>query len=417
MTGPSPLRIVFLVRAYPTISETFIRDQIEGLTGRGHSVDIVSLYAGTAGEEPGAVTHHVRYLIGPELPRARAVARALDRLARSLASPVALARLAPAAFARPVVAAEAVHAIPRLRNARPDYDIVHAHFGPTGLLALQLRRLGLLQGALVTTFHGVDVTRYPARSRPDVYRPLFADGELFTANSSFTEDRALTLGAPRDRLFRLPVGVDLSRIPFRPRSRPVDGPVRLLSVGRLEPVKGFRYGLEAVARLVHDGLDVHYTVVGTGRLEGDLLGRAVELGIDSRVSLAGALPFEGVVRELSRHDLFLMPGVVTSDGQTEAQGRVLVEAQASGMPVIASDVGGIPETVAPGAGRLVAPGDAAGLAEAIRELMEAADEWPAMGTAGRRHVEERYDQEVLLDRLVELYRAAMVEASSAGSRG
>jgi colanic acid/amylovoran biosynthesis glycosyltransferase len=406
MNGRSPLRIAFLVRAYPTVSETFIRDQIEGLAERGHSVDVISLYAG-ASVEAGGPGRHVRYLIGPELPLAGALARAAGRVVRSLASPAVLARLTPTALTHPVVAAEAVHAIPRLRNATPVYDVVHAHFGPTGLLALELRRLGLLRGALVTTFHGVDVTRYPAARGPGVYRPLFARGELFTANSGFTEGRALTLGAPRGRLFRLPVGVDLSRIPFRPRTPRPGEPVRLLSVGRLEAVKGFRYGLEALARLSDGGIEARYTVIGGGRLEGDLRRRAAELKIAARVSFAGALSFDAVLAEYARHDLFLMPGIVTEDGQTEAQGRVLIEAQASGMPVVASDVGGIPETLAPGAGRLVPPGDAAGLAAAIRELVEAGDGWPAMGEAGRRHVEECCDQEALLQRLIDLYHTAM----------
>lgn len=408
-----PLRVAMVVRAYPTVSETFIQDQIDALRKAGHRVDLFSLYAGHTAEEPdGATDDRACYLIGPEVALARALTRAAGRLLRSSGSPALLFEVARTASRQPRIAAEAVHAIPVLRGRELEYDVIHAHFGPTGLLAALLRRIPLMRGALVTTFHGVDVTRYPTGRGPDVYGDLFGLGEMFTVNSRFLEERVIRLGAPPDRVRRLPVGVDLDRFPCAPRTWTSGEPVRLLTVGRLEEVKGIRYGLEAVARLARAGVDARYTVVGGGRLASELAARADRLGIADRTRFTGPMPPGTVLAEYYAHHLFLLPGVETSDGQVEAQGRVLVEAQATGMPVIASGVGGVPETVGEGAGLLVPPADPRAIEEGVADLLHRVDEWTEIGRRGRAHVSRSFAQDDLLDRLLDIYESA----SSIGPR-
>lgn len=410
-----PLRIAMLVRDYPAFSETFILDQIQGLRQLGHDVTVFALYEGDVGVR-GAdqVIRTTRYLIGPHRPFAAKWLRAVGRALRSLAFPTALARLAPAAAWHLPATGEAIHAIPVLRGSAGTFDVVHAHFGPTGLLALLLRRMRLVTGPLVTTFHGYDATVYPRLHGDDVYRPLFAAGEVFTVNSRFTRDRVMELGAPPGSVHRLPVGADLDRIPFQPRRGPAEGPARLLTVGRLYPFKGIEFGLRAVARLVDAGHDVTYTVVGGGSLAEALRSEADRLGLSHRVSFTGPLPFGDVLAKYRVHHIYLQPGIVTPDGQVEAQGRVLLEAQAAGMPVVATDVGGMPDTVAPDAGRLVPPGSPEALADAVAELLSDPGSWPDLGAAGRRYVEEHFGEQYLLDRVIRIYRS-VAEGSSGGS--
>jgi colanic acid/amylovoran biosynthesis glycosyltransferase len=272
------------------------------------------------------------------------------------------------------------------------------------MLGLALRKAGLLTGPLITTFHGIDLARYPRQHGQDCYRWLFEGAAALTVNSRFAETRALALGAPPHILHRLPVGVDLDSIPFQPPSPPTSGPFRLLSVGRLEEVKGISFGLRAVQALVDRGVDVRYTVVGDGRLKQALRTEAVELGIDSVVHFTGALSLPRVVEEMQQSHLFLMPGVETGDRQAETQGRVLVEAQAVGLPIVASRVGGIPETLGPGAGVLVEPRDVTGLADALDRVLGKTAEWKDIARSGRTHVERVFDQATLLDRLVSIYR-------------
>ena len=409
------MRVAFIVRAYPTVSETFIEDQIRGLRRKGVEVVVYSMYVGASEESTrptGQPSVEARYLIGPVLPLGRAVGRALGRAAHAARRPVPMLRLAPLLLDHPRIVAEAVHALPMFGD-RPAFDLVHAHYGPTGMLALALRRAKLLDAPLMTTFHGIDLSRYPMEHGPDCYRWLFAEGEAFTVNSTFAETRALALGAPRGRLEILPVGLDVDAVPFAVRSLPADGPVRLLSVGRLEGVKGFTYGLRAVRLLRDRGVDVRYTIVGGGRLESALRSEAAELGIAELVRFAGPLPFEEVVAEYGRHHLFLMPGIETEDRQAESQGRVLLEAQAAGVPIVASRVGGIPETLGAGAGVLVQPSDAGALAEAVATLIDEHPRWAAMGHRGRAHVEAGYGNEALLERLLRSYERL---ASQRGTR-
>lgn len=404
----SPLRIALVARAFPLLSETFIRDLVRKLEERGHEVDVYSLYVPAhppPGDSPG--NWDVRYLIGPKISVGAAALRASARLFRCLASPSPLIRLLPLVPRQPRIAAEIVHAIPRLQNAPSRYDVIHAHFGPTGLLAVALRQIGVLRGAVVTTFHGFDITRYPHEKGTGAYDTLFAAGDWFTVNSNFSHARLTEFGAPEQRIAKIPMGIEPSRFDFPRRSRQPAEPLRLLSVGRLEPVKGLAFGLRAVARLVDEGHDVRYSIVGTGRLEAELRAEAGRLGIESIIRFTGPLPFDEVIEEYGSHHIFLMPGVVAEDGQVEAQGRVLVEAQAAGMPVIATRVGGIPETLADGAGVLVPPEDPEALAGAVVELARHPAQWPEMGARGRRHVEENYHADRLVNELVNVYRSAI----------
>jgi len=102
--------------------------------------------------------------------------------------------------------------------------------------------------------------------------------------------------------------------------------------------------------------------------------------------------------------VLLLPGVIARNGAQEGQGRVLIEAQAAGLPVIASNVGGIPETVKDGeSGFLVQTRDVDALAGRLQHLLEHPETWPALGEAGRKLVEERFDQRRLMERLLEIY--------------
>ena len=106
--------------------------------------------------------------------------------------------------------------------------------------------------------------------------------------------------------------------------------------------------------------------------------------------------------------MFLGDGAEANRYYQETFGLSVVEAQAAGLPVVASAVGGIPETVADGAGILVPPGDAVALTDALQELIRTPGEWDAMGRRGRRHVEQSFDQQKIQARLEELYRSLAV---------
>lgn len=139
--------------------------------------------------------------------------------------------------------------------------------------------------------------------------------------------------------------------------------------------------LDALARHGHGLEHLSITLVGDGRLRADLERRAGELGLTGRIRFAGALTEHEVRDELARADLFVLPSVVARDGQMEGLPVALMEAMACGVPVVSTELSGIPELVRPGeTGVLAPPGDAAGLAGALRSVL--ADPDGALERAG-----------------------------------
>jgi len=187
-------------------------------------------------------------------------------------------------------------------------------------------------------------------------------------------------GLEEPRLHTLYNGIDVRR--FRPRPRPARKSIEIASVAHLVPLKGIDVLLRALA-LVRRG-DVGLTVVGDGPEYERLSALARSLGVGSRVRFLGLRDDTHVL--LAAADLFCHPTLA------EAFGLVIAEAMASGLPVVASRVGGIPEVVSEGeTGLLVPPGDAGALAGAIDRLVDSPRLRRRLGAAARKRAVERFD--------------------------
>jgi glycosyltransferase involved in cell wall biosynthesis len=159
-----------------------------------------------------------------------------------------------------------------------------------------------------------------------------------------------------------------------------------------------------MAVLKSRGRSFQFTVLGGGPLRRKLMGLAESLAVEDRIDFRGPAPHEAVIDALGTHHVFVLPGVEAPSGAVEAQSLALVEAQAAGLPVVASAVGGIPETIGEGAGRLVPPGDPDALADALDATLNERPQWDAIGERGRQHVLDHFDRRVLSRELLELYR-------------
>jgi colanic acid/amylovoran biosynthesis glycosyltransferase len=274
---------------------------------------------------------------------------------------------------------------------RAGVRLLHAHFGPNGLLVLPMVRA--LRVPLVVTFHGYDVTSFPLspRYRDDYRRYLFPRAALLIAASGFVRSRLEALGAPQHKLVTHHIGVPLDLYGPPSTCSHREG-IRLLSVGRLVECKGHEYLLRAAATLMRAGQRVSLMLVGDGPLRSTLEGLAADLGIESVVQIMGWQTPHSVSELMGDADVFIMPSVTTSDGGAEGMGLAQLEAAASGLPVVASRVGGIPEGVVDGeTGFVVDEKSPEALADRIALLAGDSQLRRAMGVAGRRMVEERFD--------------------------
>jgi colanic acid/amylovoran biosynthesis glycosyltransferase len=415
------VKIAFLVGGFPLPSETFILRQLTGLLDRGHDVRVFA-------DRPPAGPQHAaveRYRLlertcyrpfASKKPAGRAL-RALPLLPRALArNPRGTAALLDVRrFGRVAASLRLfLNGVPHLGAER--WDVAHAHFGQLGVAAVRLRRCGLLDAPIVTTFHGMDANRVGDRRYVEELKLLFEEGDLFTVNSGFTRDRIVELGCPPERIRKLPVGLDVERYAFRAR-RPSPGePVRLLTVGRLVEKKGHEYAIRAVARLARKGHALRYDIVGDGPRRDRLESLIADLGMGEAIRLLGPRSEDDVEAMLGEAQLFVLASVTARDGDREGQALVLQEAQAVGLPVVSTRHNGIPEGVAEGASAILVPErDEVALAGAIGELVEHPERWEAMGRSGRAFVAERFAIDGLNDHLVEVYGEAIASARRAAA--
>lgn len=175
-----------------------------------------------------------------------------------------------------------------------------------------------------------------------------------------------------------------------PKGEPVIG-----TVGRLVPIKGYEYIIRAFALLTNEFDNSWLILVGDGFLEAYLKKLCIELGIKEKVIFAGWR--SNVPDFLSLFDIFVLPSL------NEGMGRVLVEAMAAGKPIVASNVGGIPDLVRDGQnGLLVEPGDVNGLCIAARKLLIDAKIRDEMGMKGRT-MAQNFSVEKMVERINALY--------------
>jgi colanic acid/amylovoran/stewartan biosynthesis glycosyltransferase WcaL/AmsK/CpsK len=399
------VKIAFLTDRFPALSETFIENQILSLLDLGIDVTILASGRGST-EVMHAATKRIlaeAQIVYLPTPRPRAQ-RWLDLLALPLrlGSAWRIATTLRRLRARP-----GLHEILRLILAASvleygqRFDFVFCHFAPNGSFGVWLRDAGLLQGTLLTFCHGYDFSELVQARGPAIFARLFQRGDLFVANTDYTRGRLLEIGAPAARTLKLPVGFYPERFRYRVRYAAPDRPVRFVSIGRLVEKKGHAYALHALRQVLDAGIEARLGIIGEGpqRAELEALIKLLELG--EAVTLYGRRSQEEVARLADEADLFVIASTASASGDVEGQGLVLQEAQAMGLPVIATRHNGFPEGMIDGeTGLLVPEADIDGLAAGMIELARHPEYWAAMGRAGHAFVRERFDQPRLTGQLL-----------------
>jgi glycosyltransferase involved in cell wall biosynthesis len=296
------------------------------------------------------------------------------------------------------------------------YDLIHAHFGTSGMYALPYAAQYHLP--LVVTFHGVDVTVLNSWARFLPYRwpyawlapRLLQRMTVGLCVSTEIRDRLRALGAPAERLVIHRLGIDLREFTLGSRD---PGRVDIHMIGRLVEKKGFEYGLRAFARVAADHPDAFLTIVGDGPRRRSLEQLTIDLGIGDHVSFTGVLPSREVSERLRRCDILLAPSVTGRDGNREGSPMVIKEASASQVVPVSTYHAGIPEIVEDGrTGFLVNERDVDGLVDRLERLVQDASLRARMGRAAREKMEREFDNRVQVDELETLYDRAVLEHSA-----
>lgn len=387
-------RVALVLKGYPRLSETFIAQEILALEQAGLELLIVSLRRPTDrarhpihGEIRAAILYLPEYLYQEPIRVIAGLWSALRQRRLGRIAGVALHDLRRDRTANRM--RRLGQALVLARELPADVTCLYAHYlhTPASVVryAARLRQLPFAISA-----HAKDIWTIPDWEKRD----KLADA-TWTTTCTAMGFRHLQALAPGARLFCLPHGIDLARLP-----PPVDDvaaapavaglPVELLTVARAVEKKGLDVVLEALARLPAT-LRWRWRHVGDGPLLPELRRRAEQLGLAQRIEWLGALPHDAVVEALRQADIFCLALRVAADGDRDGIPNVVAEAMSQGLPVVSADAGAVAELVEDGrTGLLVPVDDPSALARALAELAADPPRRRAMGAAGRAVVEARF---------------------------
>jgi colanic acid/amylovoran biosynthesis glycosyltransferase len=289
--------------------------------------------------------------------------------------------------------------------------LLHAHFGTEGYAHLEVQRK--VDIPLITTFYGADMSQLPHNSPKwkKRYKRLFGAGSLVLAEGPFMAQALVDLGCPSDKVRVQHLGVDVQRIPFFPRQKQEGETVRILMACSFREKKGIPYGVQAFAQAVKKYPDMVLQIIGGAKtqVEQQLMDKCKSIaqneGVAEKVFFLGYIPYSEYLKETTAAHFFLAPSVRASNGDTEGGAPVaVIEASAAGMPVIATRHCDIPNIVIDcKSGFLVPERDVTALTEAILKMASTPETWIALGTAGRKRVEEEFDVFKQVARLEDIY--------------
>jgi glycosyltransferase involved in cell wall biosynthesis len=280
----------------------------------------------------------------------------------------------------------------RIEQERGPFDLVHAHVShPAGFVAAELARIlgtPLVISEHMSPFPFDDMRGPDGRPFDDVLSPLAAAARVTAVSRAHAASIARWIDRPIDVF---PNFIDETR--FAPGSRVAEEPFRFLSVGHLVPQKGFDVLLRALAICHAAGERYHLTVVGEGYEHDALQSTARELGLEQSVTWLGA-PERSTMPDIYRAaDAFVLAS------RHESFGVVVIEALASGLPVVATQCGGPEEIITADVGELAPPEDPAALADAMGRLARRRFDRPTI----RRYFETTYSASAVVPRLERLY--------------
>lgn len=270
---------------------------------------------------------------------------------------------------------------------RKGIDVVLAEYGPTaGAVAPACDSAKI---PLIAHFHGRDAFYWPMIERHrDSYKQVFEIAAGIVVGTDAMEKQLIDLGAPADKIHKNPCGVDIDL--FRP-VQPGENPPRFVALGRFVEKKAPHLTLLAFKEVVDKHPEAQLTMIGDGKLREACKQMVDALGLIDRVEFTGVIGHEQVAETLQEARAFVQHSARPESGDSEGTSISVLEAAATGLPVVATRHGGIQESVLHGTtGFLVDEYDVDAMAEHMLTLVQKPDLATELGRAGRRRMEEEY---------------------------
>lgn len=297
-------------------------------------------------------------------------------------------------------------------------QILHSHFGDRGWYDLHLKKDADFKH--VVTFYGFDVSMLP-RTQPKWrrrYQKLFAEADLFLCEGPFMAQKLVDLGCPSAKVRVHHIGVDVEKIPFRPRQLAKNEPLRILLAGTFREKKGFSIAIRALGAFKERYPSLKITIIGDATAqERDQQEKKVmmdfldEFDLKPQTRLLGYQPYDVFLKEAYNHHVFLSPSITAQNGDSEGGAPIsLIDMAASGMPIISTRHCDIPNVIRDGeTGLLADEGNVLQLVEHLDWLVDNSDQWAEMVYAGRRHIDQNFNVQNQARELSMIYEQLLSE--------
>ena len=396
------MKILFVAHNFPRhdkdVAGSFLLSLARGLIKRGHSVMAVVPH--------DAGLHERDELHGVHIRRYRYAADDAERLAYT----GTMAEQVMKSWGSRLQLLQLLRACRReTRRAVTEWnpDIVHIHWWFPNAMAVHTARFGGVPR--VITSHGTDLFLLDrvSAARPIAKRVLSRAARVTVISTPLVQ-RVTDLGVPLERIDVIPMPIDRDILESPAvESPPASRALRLLFAGRLIERKGAEYAIRAVKLLNSRGIECNLTIVGDGHLRVDLDNLCDELDLGTLVHFSGMVPPAEVIDAMRNSDVFLMPAVTDWKGEREGFGMVIVEAMMSGLPVVATESGGIPDIIQDGVnGFLVGERDSESIAAAVAKLARNKDLAQRIRVAARERVLDRFHPDAIAARFEDVYLSA-----------
>jgi colanic acid/amylovoran biosynthesis glycosyltransferase len=412
----SPIRVAILVRMFPNIVQTYVLNHILSLKDAGTETFIL------AEDDPKQDEIHPGVSQNNLISETLYISTEVDKIVKQLfmtpvTSPRYLSALMRIIFSGIWKRHGLKYGIKAMIRAkvlsRGNFDIVHSHslFSSYDYLFLK----DTFSIPIATTFHGLVPKNVQMLETKKIEAVLEA-GEAFFVNTEFALKQLSDFGCNRNKIHIIPQGTNISDFPFKSRKITSDEPINILSVGRLSIEKGFHIAIRAIKKIITEYPNIKYRIIGGGIEEHNLIELIDELDLRDTVEIVGSVSTDKLLTYYTGAHVFILPSIDFRDGtHTETQGVVLQEAQSSGIPIIASRTGGIPEVIKEGeTGLLFEEEDETQLSQHLKMLLDDDAFYQKLCTQARKDVEENYSNEIIYSRMIEIYKQVIQSDSQCG---
>jgi len=407
-------KILVIVTEFPSVTETFILNQITDLIDRGNDVTVFTYNKSNDNIihqlfldynlEKKTITHFKnqksKWLICKE------GFKFFRKYRNHLEFKKLLFLLSPIYFKTNLKKLKIYYDLPVLLF-KESFDIVHCHFGFNGKKVADAYEIGICNyPKAILSFHGSDLTPSKVEIYKDAYKTIFKYFNGYTVNSKYLQEILLRVNPFVKNYFLIPEGLKEQNLQSHLEVKSESSTFDIVFCGRLINWKGPDRAIRMLKKMIDLGYsDVHLHIIGNGEMMFELQSLTNQFEINNHVIFHGSLSQEKVFKIMAMSSVFLLPGIAEKQTQrSEAQGLVLQEAQFFKLPVITSNVGGIKYGMIPNeTGFLIESKNEEEFVEKLILLYKNPDLRKEMGEKGQRFVLNEFESKIIGDKLISVY--------------